>query len=198
MAIVRGFAVQKHAAWLIFSLSLLSSLASAQSIFKTPEVDVFGGYSYLRFGGTALGFPGSLNLNGGNIEVSLPHVYRDLGIVADVSGHFSNDLQEYNFLIGGQYKFDVKGFHLYAHALGGKSRTRLEKIGASQIEPSSVGGAAAIGGGLEFQWKDRILLRPVQADYLINGAFGDRFNSLRISTGVVFQFGKRPSKTPEL
>jgi hypothetical protein len=92
----------------------------------------------------------------------------------------------------------VKGFSVFGHAMGGKARTRLNNIGTSRIEPSSLGGAAAIGGGIEFPWKQKILLRPVQADYLINGAFGDKFSNIRISTGLVFVFGKKHEPTPGL
>ncbi len=197
MAIRRAFAVYKSAAFLALTLCIIAAPALGQRAFKTPEIDVFGGYSYLRFDGTPLGFPGSTNLNGGNLEVAVP-VYHDFGIVADFSGHYSGDLQEYNFLIGGQYKFEVKGFHVFGHALGGRARTRLGNIGVSQIEPSSLGGAALFGGGIEFPWKEKILLRPIQADYLINGAFGDRFNNVRISTGLVFVFGKKAAPTPGL
>jgi len=197
MAIRRGFAVYKSAAFMAFALSVLPSIASAQRALKTPEVDVFGGYSYLRFDGTSLGFRDSSNMNGGNLEIAVP-VYHDFGIVADFSGHYSSDLQEYNFLIGGQYKFEVKGFHLFGHALGGKARTRLARVGVSQIEPSSLGGAALFGGGIEFPWKEKILFRPIQADYLVNGAFGDKFSSVRISTGLVFVFGKKAAPTPGL
>jgi hypothetical protein len=197
MAIRRAFTVCKNAVLLAFTLCGLSAVTSAQRSFKTPEIDIFGGYSYLRFDATTLGFPGASNLNGGNVEIAVP-VYHGLGIVADFSGHYSSDLQEYNFMIGGQYKFDVKGFQVFGHAMGGKARTRLGNIGTSQIEPSSLGGAAAVGGGIEFPWKEKILLRPIQADYLINGAFGDKFSNIRVSTGLVFVFGKRAEKTPGL
>lgn len=187
----------KSAAFLAFTLCGLSAVAFAQRSFKTPEIDIFGGYSYLRFDATKLGFPSASNLNGGNVEIAVP-VYQGFGIVADFSGHYSGDLQEYNFMIGGQYKFEVKGFNVFGHAMGGKARTRLNNIGTSQIEPSSLGGAAAIGGGIEFPWKEKILLRPIQADYLINGAFGDRFSNIRISSGLVFVFGKKHEPTPGL
>ncbi len=154
MAIRRAFAAYKGAAFLAFALCLIAAPASGQRAFKTPEIDVFGGYSYLRFDGTPLGFPGSTNLNGGNLEVAIP-VYHDFGIVADFSGHYSDDLQEYNFLIGGQYKFEAKGFHFFGHALGGKARTRLNNIGVSQIEPSSLGGAALLEAGLNFPGKKK-------------------------------------------
>jgi len=197
MDIRRAFAVHKSAAFLAFTLCVIAPLASGQRALKTPEIDVFGGYSYLRFDGTPLGFRSSSNLNGGNVEVAVP-VYRHFGMVADFSGHYSSDLQEYNFLIGGQYKFEVKGVHLFGHAPGGKARTRLNNIGVSQIEPSSLGAAALFGGGIEFPWKEKILLRPIQADYLVNGAFGDRFSNIRISTGLVFVFGKKAAPTPGL
>lgn len=196
MSIRRVFFVPKRATSLLVSLCLLGPLASAQ-ILKVPEVDIFGGYSYLRFGGSQLGFPGPVNLNGANVELAV-HVYQGFGIVGDFSGHFSKDLSEYNFLIGGQYRFDVRGLHFYGHAMGGKARTRLSNIGTSQIEPSNLGGAALVGGGFEMPWKDRVMLRPVQIDYLLNGAFGDKFSSIRVSSGIVFRLGKLPKKEPGL
>lgn len=188
--------MQNQAAVLLATFCLLCPLASAQ-ILKVPEVDVFGGYSYLRFGGADLGFPGAVNLNGANVEVAV-RVYQGFGIVGDFSGHFSKDLSEYNFLIGGQYGFDVRGLHFYGHAMGGKARTRLSNLGASQIEPSSLGGAAVLGGGFEIPWKDRVMLRPLQVDYLLNGGFGERFSSIRVSSGIVFRLGKLPKKEPGL
>lgn len=187
----------KTAAFLALMLCGFSAITSAQRSLKTPEIDIFGGYSYLRFDATALGFPNASNLNGGNFEIAVP-VYHGFGVVADFSGHYSGDLQEYNFMIGGQYKFEVKGLNVFGHAMGGKARTRLNNVGISRIEPSSMGGVAALGGGIEFPWKQRILLRPIQADYLINGAFGDKFSNIRISTGLVFVFGKKREPTPGL
>lgn len=198
MKTLRAFIVHKNAALLFLAVCILCPLASAQKGLPIPEVDIFGGYSYLRFGGASLGFPGAVNMYGGeNVEVAV-HVYQGLSAVADFSGHYSKDLQEYNFLLGAQYKFDVRGLHFYGQALGGKARTRLGNVGSSQIEPSSLGGAVAVGGGLELPWKGRIVWRPVQADYLVNGAFSDKFNSIRISTGIVFRLGKLPTKTPGL
>ena len=195
MVIRRAFGVSRIAAVLVVSLWALGTPASAQRVLQTPPIDIFAGYSYLRFDPTPLGFPHQLNLNGGNFQIAVP-VYHDFGIVVDVSGHYASELKEYNFLIGGQYKFEVKGVHLLAHAMGGKARTRLEHIGTSTIEPSSLGGAGLVGGGIEFPWKQRILFRPVQADYLINGAFGDKFKNIRVSSGLVFLLGKRPKETP--
>lgn len=197
MSIRRLFAVYKSAVLLV-SLCLVCPLASAQSILKMPEVDIFGGYSYLRFGGASLGFPGAVNmLYGGNAEIAV-HVYHGFSAVADISGHYNKDLQEYNFLLGGQYKFDVRNLHFYGHGLIGKARTRFGNLGTSQIEPSSLGAAGMLGGGIELPWRERILLRPIQADYLLNGAFSDKFSSVRISTGIVFQLGKLPKKEPGL
>ena len=198
MKILRASSIHKNALLLFLAFCSLCPPASAQKGLPIPEVDIFGGYSYLRFGGASLGFPGATNLyGGGNVEVAV-HIYQGFSVVADFSGHDSKDLQEYNFLLGVQYKFDVKGLHFYAHGLGGKSRTRLGNLGTSQLEPSNLGGAAAVGGGIELPWRNRIVWRPVQADYLVNGAFSDKFNSIRLSTGIVFQLGRRPTKTPGL
>ena len=80
----------------------------------------------------------------------------------------------------------------------GRARARLTSLGNSQIEPSSLGGAGAFGGGIDIPHGDNFYFRPVQADYLITGAFGEKTHDLRISTGIVYRFGKKPKNGPSL
>jgi hypothetical protein len=179
----------------ILSLGFLgfSAVSSAQGIFKLPELNVFAGYSLQRYDAAPYGFSGRLNLNGGNLEVSLPNLYQGLGVAADFSGHFNDQLKTFNFLIGPQYRFEVKGIDLFGHVLGGKSRSRLLKLGTSQIEPSSLGGTIALGGGADIPIGKRFALRAIQADYLINSAFGVKHYDVRYSSGLVIEFGKKSS-----
>jgi hypothetical protein len=182
---------------LILLALLLCSPASAQSFLgiRMPESEIFAGYSVLRFDSVPLGFSQRLNLNGANLELSFPNLYQGLGVVADFSGHHSSEMESFNFLAGPQYRYDVKGMHVFGHALFGESRTRLLQVGTSQIEPSTLGRTLALGGGLDIPWGERFSLRPVQADYMINSAFGSTRNNIRYSTGLVIRFGK-PKKTP--
>ncbi len=171
-----------------------STPASVQNSYRGPEVNIFAGYSFLRYDSVPLGFSDKLNLTqGGNVEVSLPNLYQGLGVVADFSGHWSDQLKSFNFLIGPQYRFEVKGIDLFGHVLMGKSRSRLLQVGNSLLQPSSLGGAVALGGGADIPIGKRFSIRVIQADYLINSAFGDRLHNVRYSSGLVIDFGKKSS-----
>ena len=190
----RASAVYRRAAGLGLFFCLFVPALSAQKFLKVPSVEVFGGYSYLRFDSKSLGFSDQLNLNGANVEISLPDLYQGFGITADVSGHYAREMEEFNFLIGPQYRREWKGMQVYGHVLFGRARDRLRLSGNSQIEPSSLGGAFAAGGGIDYPLGDKFSIRPIQADYLGTSAFGNTHNNVRLSTGIVFRFGKRPSE----
>jgi hypothetical protein len=191
MAIRRVSPNHEKAAVLAFILFLLCPLVSAQKFLKLPSIEVFGGYSHLRFESVPLGFSDQLNLDGWNAAISLPDLYQGFGIAADVSGHYTQEMKEYNFLIGPQYAFRWKGIRLYGHGLFGKARDRLRLTGSSQIEPSSLARAFAFGGGFDFPVGEKFSVRPIQADYLITSAFSGTQHDIRLSSGLVFRFGKR-------
>lgn len=176
----------------------LCSVASAQSFLglHRPEADVFAGYSLMRYDTVPLGFSQRLNLNGGMFELSLPDIYQGIGIAAEFSGHYSSEMENFNFLVGPRYRREVKGVYLFGHGLWGKSRTRLENLGTSQLWPSTLGYSVALGGGAEIPWRGRFSIRPFQADYLITSAYGDRRHNIRYSGGIVIRFGKPAAKAP--
>jgi hypothetical protein len=176
-------------------LLLLMGSAAGQSFLKSPQVNVFAGYSLLRYDAQPWGFSGPLNLHGGNLELSLP-IYQGWGLVADVSGHYSDQIKEFNFLIGPEYRIEFKGMHFFGRGFWGKSRTRLLVLGASQLEPSSLGYSGGGGGGIDIPLGGRFSIRPIQADYLVTSAFGNKRSSVRYSTGLVVTFGKSPKAAP--
>lgn len=189
MEIRRAFSIPRKAAVCAFALLALCPVLAAQKL-KLPAMEVFGGYSNLRFDSTTLGFSDKSNMNGWNGSLSLPDLYQGLGVAADVSGHYTRELAEYNFLIGPQYSFSWKGARFYGHGLFGKARTRLRQPGTTQIEPSDLHRAIALGGGLDFPLNKRFSVRVVQADYLVTYAFGSTQKNIRLSTGLIFRFGK--------
>ncbi len=196
MAILRRFPVPRKAAVFLPALALLAvsiscPLASAQSASKLPEVDIFGGYSYLRFDAKPLGFADSLNLNGANVSASMPDFYQGLGAAIDISGHITGQMEEFNFMIGPQYTFEWKGMRLYGHGLYGRARDRLRLPGTTVVEPSSLSRAIAFGGGVDVPFKGRFSLRAIQADYLITDEFGSSQHNVRLSTGLIYRFGKK-------
>jgi hypothetical protein len=178
-----------HKPALVWALTVLffCPLASAQ-FFHVPTVDVFAGYSYERFDAKPLGFSGQQNLNGWNFEAALPHIYRGLGAVADVSGHYNHEFSVYNFMIGPQYTVEVKNLRLFVNGMYGKTRNRLGLPGSTSLEPSNLARTIAVGGGIDVPLGGRMSWRAVQGDYLFGTNFGQSQRNVRLSTGLVFRF----------
>jgi len=180
---------RKAAVWAIVAF-VLCPLASAQKFLKLPTVDVFAGYSYLRFDSKPLGFSDQLNLNGWNFELSIPYIYQGLGAVADVSANYGHELSAYNFLIGPQYSFDVKNFRIFGHMMYGKSRDRLSFPGSTQLGPSNLARNIALGGGVDIPIGKKVFWRALQGDYMLTSNFGGSQRNVRVSTGLVIRFGR--------
>lgn len=176
------------ALWALVVFAFCPMLA-AQKFLKLPTIDVFAGYSYLRFDSKPLGFSDQLNLNGWNFEL-IPHIYQGLGVVADVSAHYGREMTSYNFLIGPQYAVDVKDFQIFGHGLFGRSRDRVGLTGSSLLEPSNVARNIAFGGGVDRALTNRLSWRIAQGDYMITSNFGGTQHNVRLSTGLVITFGK--------
>jgi hypothetical protein len=190
MAIRRGFPIYRQAAVWAFVALFFCPFAGAQKFLKLPTIDVFAGYSYLRFDSKPLGFSDQLNLNGWNAEISIPYIYEGFGVVADVSANYGHELSSYNFLIGPQYTFEVKNIRIFGHGLFGKSRDRLGLPGSTQFEPSNLARDVAFGGGVDIPIGGRLSWRALQGDYMIGSNFGGTQHNVRLSTGVVIRFGK--------
>lgn len=192
---LRLSAAMVKAAVLGVALLGFTSLGCSQSFLglKPPEVNIFAGYSLLRYDSVPLGFSNKLNLNGGNLELSLPNLYQGWGIVGDFSGHKNDEMEMFNYTVGPQYRFEVKGVDLFGHLLLGKSRSRLLKTGTSIIEPSSLGFTVALGGGADIPIGNRFAVRVIQYDYMINSAFQVHLHDMRFSSGLVISFGKKSS-----
>jgi hypothetical protein len=186
----REVPILRKAALLMFLLAVCWLHASAQKFLKLPTIEVFGGYSYLNFQAKTLGFSEQLNMNGWAAAVSIPNIYRGLGATAEASGHYATDLTEYNFMAGPQYFVQWRNFRFTGHGLFGRAQTRLNKPGSTFFEPSDKHRAWAAGGEVDYSLSPQVWLRMIEADYLSTSAFGDTQHNLRLSTGVVFAFGK--------
>ncbi|MGH9516034.1 MAG: hypothetical protein ACRD3P_10200 [Terriglobales bacterium] len=167
----------------------LSSLAAAQSKL-VPGIEIFGGYSHLSFSSNGLGFANWTQMNGWDVAVTIPHIYQGLGITADASGDYSTVLEQFDYMIGPQYKWEFNRFRFIAHGLYGRAQTRLREPGSTFVEPSDRKKVIALGGEVDVPISDRFSIRAVQADYLAASAFGSNRNSFRFSTGLIVKFGK--------
>jgi hypothetical protein len=85
----------------------------------------------------------------------------------------------------------------FAHVLLGGARTSFSggrQFGNTNVNvsESSMGFAAAAGGGLDIAITDSVTLRAVQADYshfrFTLYGLNDSSNGVRISSGIVFRF----------
>jgi hypothetical protein len=170
---------------MIFILSASSLPAAAQ---HAPEMEAFGGYSYLRFDSKPLGYPSDSNLNGWNGAISA-HLFRELSVVADVSGNYGSGFREYNFLVGPQLATEFRGYTVFGRFLYGRARDRVEVNGQSPLGLSSLGRALAVGGGVEKPLSPKLAFRIVQVDYIHASTLGETQGNIRVSTGFAYKFG---------
>jgi hypothetical protein len=179
---------------------------------KDTHATIFGGYSYLR--NNSNGFngwegQGTFNFNrylGVTADVSgaslTPFSFSALGFSAGTYQHLNN------YLFGPTVTAGVGRSAVFAHALFGEARSSLGAgVGIPIIGGISTGltsanaFAMAFGGGMDIGLNRHLAIRAVQVDYLrtqfaatdalttgLSSSLGNRQNSFRFSTGVVFRF----------
>lgn len=177
---------------LIFLILFCCASSPAQEI--PLHMELFGGYSYMHFDSPPLGFADYSNLNGGNLSLSVPHIFRarqyhPIGVVVDTSANYGSHLTVYNFLVGPQVTVDKKGLTFFGRVMFGKSREHFDIQQVFFPGYSSLGRSIAVGGGVQKNWRSQLAIRILQVDYINNNNFGISQSNLRVSTGLVFQFG---------
>jgi hypothetical protein len=160
---------------LTLALCLLASVsAHAQS------VDVFGGYSYLRFRGTPAG-----NYNGWQVagEYKLKKL-KWLGVDADLSGNYgsptgaSSSVRSYLF---GPQVFLPARISPFAHVLVGLGHFSQGSFGDTSI-------SEGYGAGIDMKIAPSISWRILEGDVIHTHFFGSTQDDLRLSTGIVIHF----------
>lgn len=161
---------------LVFGLCMVAALsAQAQDDNK---VEVFGGYSYMRFHSSP-----NVNLNGW--EASAQYKFRDwIGGVADFDGHYGSirgiGTSTYTYLFGPQISYPAR-VSPFGHILLGGAHNSTGGFGNSSF-------SMAIGGGIDATLTDKFRWRVIQGDYLLTQFGGGSQNNARISTGIIFRF----------
>jgi hypothetical protein len=161
---------------LLFVVLLFISIpARAQD---QDKVEVFGGYSYMRFR-----TPPSSNLNGW--EIAGQYKFTDwLGGVADLDGHYGSPggvgTSVYTYLFGPQVSWPAR-VSPFAHVLLGGAHASAAGFGSSSF-------SMAIGVGIDTEIKRGLHWRIIQGDYLMTNFGANRQNNARLSTGIVFHF----------
>jgi len=173
---------------LLLGLVLLISLAPLRAGAQ-DKIELFGGYSYMRFDATPLLNPTSsstsaiFNFNGW--EASGEYKLRDwLGAVADIDGHSGSPVgvstSVHTFLFGPQVSWSWR-VSPFAHLLVGGAH-----VSTGPYSENSLSGA--IGAGVDMKLKHHIYWRIVEGDYLLTRFFGNTQSNVRLSSGIVFKF----------
>ena len=103
----------------------------------------------------------------------------------------------HTFMVGPRFSYRKnEKITPFAHVLFGVSRRHLDSdvsfigFGRTSFSANDTSFAGAVGGGLDVAMGKNLALRVIQADYLLTRAFGNNANNARISTGIVFRFGR--------
>jgi hypothetical protein len=195
-------------------LSLLLFLSLPLLAQDNPKLEVFGGYQYQSVGGN-LGWQIGSPYNGWDTAATF-NFAKHLGATGDFSGNYHSGTfgggpyytHIYTYAGGPVYSFGSEGnFKPFVHTLfGGAHITTPSIYGTSPTYVSGSGLTVMFGGGVDFKFKKKMAFRLAQFDWIYyhNTDLGDlighysasRGNSpnfasnVRISTGVVFRFGK--------
>lgn len=167
---------------LIAALPLL-----AQNDF--PRAEVFGGYSYLSV--DASGAASSRqSLNGWNAQANV-NFNRWLGLTGDFGGYYGSpfhvSVHDYSFLFGPTLTYRAEHVAPFFHALFGGNHINASASGSSG---GNTAFAMAIGGGLDVPIGEHFGVRLAQVDWLRTQHFSTSQNNIRLSTGIMFNFGK--------
>lgn len=199
--------------------SLTLSVCLSAIAQEYPRAEVFVGYSYLRADGGAnlhgwnasvsgnlnswfglvADFSGQYDSASSRTELRFPDFPAFPGIPGPpVSFAVNTDTSVHTFLAGPRFSYRKKErITPFAHALFGVSRRHAETevivdgAGRTFFEGNNTSFAAALGGGLDVELSKYIALRVVQAEYMLTRSFGSNGNNARVSTGIVFRFGKK-------
>ncbi|MGB9121123.1 MAG: hypothetical protein WCE73_10925, partial [Candidatus Angelobacter sp.] len=175
-----------------------------------PAVDLFAGYSYIRFR-TDAGTEETFNVHGFTGALA-GNVNRWFSLVGDFGVYRIKDLppsvtgSAYTFLFGPQFSHRGEHWTPFVHALFGA--TRLADIQATTVPTGSAffnrsfsqnSFATALGGGLDVNFNKHVGVRIFQLEYLLT-KFTDggdnKQNNLRASAGLVLHFGGNPPPPP--
>jgi outer membrane protein OmpA-like peptidoglycan-associated protein len=176
----------------------------------TPAVDLFVGYSYVRFNtnaGTSENFSwhGVTGALAGNIN-------RWFSLVGDFGGYRLKDLppgvtaSAYTYLFGPQFSHRGERWTPFVHALFGAARLADVQVttlpnGSSFFNRSFSQNAfaTALGGGIDLNLNRHVGFRLAQIEYLMThftDGNDNRQNNIRASTGLVLHFGGNPPPPP--
>jgi hypothetical protein len=172
-------------------LIMFGSLQSAAQ--DIPRVEVFGGYSYLRFDSRSFGFASGSNLNGYNLAPAF-NIFHGFGVVGELSGQYGPHFNLRDIAVGPQILYPRNNLIFFAHVMYGDARTHVS-VGNGEGNTARV---IVAGAGADLNVSPRFAVRVLQVDYLRTSLFHGTQNNLRISTGLVYHWGAIKEKKHKL
>jgi len=178
-----------YCATAIFSLTFFvllfsATLSVAQKEQEVYRWQVFTGFSYMRFDSQSIGFADQSNLFGGEV-VGQYNITRRYSVFGDVSANFGHEIKLYNFMIGPQASYRRQNDTFFVRGLFGKDRDQVSSDGGK----TSIGLAWGGGVGYDRKFSSRFDLRVIQIDYINAHSYGATQKNVRVSTGLLFNFG---------
>ncbi len=178
-------------------LTLCTGVQRVHAQSETPQLDLYGGYDYVRFNVNAKvpGFPASSSYNGngggGQLEYNMD---RWLGVVGDVSGYgiptYGATAAAMSYLFGPRINLRERRVTPFAQTLfGGLLASNGVGVGGTQNHF-----AMTAGGGLDVNVSQHVAVRPVQAEYFMTrypDGLDNRQNNFRYSAGVILHVGSK-------
>jgi hypothetical protein len=177
---------------------LFSGIAFAQT---APNLQVFGGLSYLTFDCGLIGCVGTNHgtLQGWNTQVT-GFFNRYVGLDGDVAGYYrsvnvgppgfnyQDPVSQYTLLFGPTLRVQPRhrGPFLFTHALFGADRS-TETPAPRASQRTNTAWALAVGGGFDENFTKRIGMR-LGFDWVRTNNYSQPQNQIRFSTGIVLNF----------
>jgi hypothetical protein len=172
-------------------------LAASFSLFaqkSSDKLDVFGGYSYVRFN-PGQGASG-INQNGWESTATFKMTPM-FGISADVDGSYNTtngaNNHIYTYMFGPEVRMHSAKSAPFVHALFGFAHDSVStSIFGTNLSVSDNAFATALGGGYDWRASDAVSVRLFQFDYLMTRFSSTTQNNMRLSFGITFRpkFGR--------
>jgi hypothetical protein len=182
----------------ILSLLLVSVwLLPSRAQETTPRLQLFGGYSYVRFDSKTFGFADKSGLNGFDLMAAY-NLVPGFGVVAEASGNYGPHMNFRAAVFGPQFLYQKGKMTFFAHTLFGRGESSLRVARGLR----DAGNAFQLGGGVDLDLRPRFAFRIIQADYVHTHFFQQTQGNIRLSTGLVFHWGalkvkRHPAPRPQ-
>lgn len=164
-------------AFLLLALAMCTGATAKAQI--APKVEVFGGYSYMRYNPTGV----DVNLNGWNASINIKPT-RILGIVGDFAGDYGSpggiNASVHTFMVGPQLSLPAP-VSPFVHVLFGGAHLNVSGATDNSF-------AMGYGGGIDIHAGHNLAFRVIEIDDIYTRFGGFNQNNPRASAGIVFRF----------